>query len=35
MVSMPILIFAWYYLVGWLIDRWSHNRKQAKAFSSN
>jgi hypothetical protein len=31
MVSMPILIFAWYYLVGWLIDRWSHNRKQAKS----
>jgi hypothetical protein len=30
MVSMPILIFAWYYLVGWLIDRWSHKRKQAK-----
>jgi hypothetical protein len=30
MVSMPILIFAWYYLVGWLIDRLSHKRQQAK-----
>jgi hypothetical protein len=30
MVSMPMLVFAWYYLVGWLIDRWSHRRKQAK-----
>jgi len=30
MVSMPILIFAWYCLVGWLIERWSHKRKQAK-----
>jgi hypothetical protein len=22
MISMPLLIFAWYYFVGWLIDRW-------------
>jgi hypothetical protein len=22
MVSMPLLIFAWHYAVGWLIDRW-------------
>jgi hypothetical protein len=21
MVSMPLLIFAWFYLVGWLVDR--------------
>jgi hypothetical protein len=21
MISMPMLVFAWYYLVGWLIDR--------------
>jgi len=31
MVSMPILIFCWYYFVGWLIDRWSYRRKQAKS----
>ncbi|MGB9465504.1 MAG: hypothetical protein WBR10_10350 [Candidatus Acidiferrum sp.] len=23
MISMPLLIFAWYYFVGWLIDRWT------------
>jgi len=22
MISMPILIFTWYYFIGWLIDRW-------------
>jgi hypothetical protein len=21
-ISMPLLISAWYYFVGWLIDRW-------------
>jgi hypothetical protein len=31
MVSMPILLFGWYYFVGWLIDRWSHRRAQAKS----
>jgi hypothetical protein len=31
MVCMPILIFCWYYFVGWLIDRWSFRRKQAKS----
>ena len=31
MVSMPILLFAWYYGVGWLIDAWSQRRKQAKS----
>ena len=29
MVSMPFLIFAWYYLVGWLIDRWRSKRSLA------
>ena len=24
MFLMPVLIFAWYYVVGWLLDRWSH-----------
>jgi hypothetical protein len=30
MVSMPILLFAWYYFVGWLIERWSYRRAQAR-----
>ncbi len=28
MVLMPLLIFAWYYAVGWLIDRWMSKRRQ-------
>jgi hypothetical protein len=28
MISMPILICAWYYLVGWLVDRWAFRRSQ-------
>jgi hypothetical protein len=24
MLLMPVLIFGWYYFVGWLLDRWSH-----------
>jgi hypothetical protein len=28
MFLMPILIFAWYYFVGWLLDRWIHWRAQ-------
>ena len=30
MVSMPVLIFCWYYFLGWLIDRWLYRRRQAK-----
>jgi hypothetical protein len=30
MVAMPILLFAWYYFIGWLIDRWRRRRKEAK-----
>ena len=26
MALMPLLIFAWYYFVGYLIDRWRHRR---------
>ena len=26
MVLMPLLVFACYYLVGWLIDRWKYKR---------
>jgi len=25
---MPVLILAWYYFVGWLLDRWIHKRSQ-------
>src|SRR6266478_1381750 len=27
MVLMPVLIFAWYYFVGWLLDRWTSKRR--------
>jgi hypothetical protein len=26
MISMPLLIFGWFYFVGWVIDRWSFKR---------
>ena len=26
MISMPLLIFGWFYFVGWLIDRWGSKR---------
>jgi hypothetical protein len=25
-VSVPVLIFAWFYFVGWLVDRWRYKR---------
>lgn len=25
-ILMPLLIFAWYYFVGWLVDRWTSRR---------
>ena len=28
MFLMPALIFAWYYFVGWLLDRWIRRRAQ-------
>ena len=27
MISMPLLIFAWFYFVGWLLDRWRQKRR--------
>ena len=30
MVSMPIFLFAWFYLVGWLIERWIDRRAQSR-----
>ena len=29
-VSMPILLFGWYYLVGWLIELWLDRRTRIK-----
>jgi hypothetical protein len=26
MLMMPVLIGAWYYLIGWLLDRWIYVR---------
>jgi hypothetical protein len=31
MFLMPVLIVAWYYLVGWLLDRWLGKRRQQTA----
>jgi hypothetical protein len=28
MVSMPLLIGSWFYLLGWLIDRWERKRQR-------
>jgi hypothetical protein len=30
-IVMPLLILAWFYFVGWLIDRWVHKRSQRRA----
>ena len=29
MTSMPLLIFGWYYFVGWLVDRWRDKRNMS------
>jgi hypothetical protein len=34
MVTMPLLIFAWFYFVGWLVDRWRSKRSQPSADKS-
>ena len=31
MISMPLLISAWFYFVGWLVDRWRFNRLRLTA----
>ena len=28
MISTPILLFAWYYFLGWLVDRWRGRRNR-------
>ena len=30
MVSMPLLVFAWFYFLGRLIDRWRYKRSQRR-----
>lgn len=27
LITMPILIFAWFYFVSWLVDRWIFQRR--------
>jgi len=31
MFLMPVLIFVWYYFIGWLLDRWIRKRSQLTA----
>jgi len=33
MVSMPILLVAWFYFLGWLLEAWSDRRRNAKQTS--
>jgi len=33
MFVMPVLIFAWYYFMGWLFDRWIRKRSQVGRLS--
>jgi hypothetical protein len=30
MFSMPLFIFAWFYFLGWLLDRWRYQRENKK-----
>ncbi len=34
MVLMPVLICAWYYLIGWLLDRWVSRRSHSSTSGS-
>jgi hypothetical protein len=31
MFLMPVLIFGWYYFIGWLLDRWTSKRSHSSA----
>jgi hypothetical protein len=31
MVSMPILLVAWFYFIGWLVERWTRRRQVRNA----
>ncbi|HTM36142.1 MAG TPA: hypothetical protein VL156_05315 [Terriglobales bacterium] len=33
MVAMPVLTVAWFYVVGWILDRWWYRRGWPRAFS--
>lgn len=33
MITMPPLTFAWFYMIGWLLDRWQHKRSLHRAYS--
>jgi len=35
MVTMPVFIFAWFYAIGWLADRWRYSRSLHSAGSSS
>ena len=30
-VSMPLLVFAWFYPIGWLLDRWRHKGNPSRS----
>jgi hypothetical protein len=34
MVSMPLFITAWFYLIGWFLDRWMYKRRARPATTS-
>jgi hypothetical protein len=34
LISMPLLILAWFYLIGWLIDRWRYKVASRRVASS-
>jgi len=31
MLLMPLFVFAWFYFVGWLVDRWVRKRRERLA----
>ena len=31
MVSMPMLLYGWYYLVGWLLEYWLYRRRKNRS----
>jgi len=35
MSTMPVLIIAWFYVVGWLLDRWQRKRSLRRASASS
>jgi len=35
MSTMPALMLGWFYLVGWLLDRWQHKLSLRRASSNS